>query len=54
MIKTKQKFDKKEKSILELDELFKNIGKECQIANEKIVKGFGDFKSLSDNNSKSL
>jgi hypothetical protein len=54
MIKTKQTFDKKEKAIVELDKLFKNIGKECQVANKKIVKGFGEFKSFSDNGFKSL
>lgn len=34
----KQIFDKKEKSILELDELFKGIGENVRIANQTALK----------------
>ncbi len=34
----KNKFDKKEKSILELDELFKDIGKNTGFTNGELVK----------------
>lgn len=33
-----QKFDKKEQSILELDELFKDIGEDVRIANQAVLK----------------
>lgn len=56
MIKTKQTFDKKEKSIVELDKLFKNIGKDCKFSNEKAVLKFGDlgYSPLFDTAFKSL
>jgi hypothetical protein len=34
----KQVFDKKEKSILELDKLFKGVGRDAEIANQKALK----------------
>jgi hypothetical protein len=33
-----KKFDKKEKSILELDKLFKGVGRDAEIANQKALK----------------
>ncbi len=34
----KKKFDKKEKSILELDRLFKGIGKNAEIFNKQAIE----------------
>ncbi|SMM98113.1 hypothetical protein SPONN_838 [uncultured Candidatus Thioglobus sp.] len=42
----KQVFDKKEESILRLDELFKGIGEEVRIANQVALKEHGDSLTM--------
>ncbi len=42
MVMKKQQIDEKEKSILELDELFKGIGEDVRIANQAALKEHRD------------